>query len=163
MGQDGQGGQGGQDGQDGQDGQSGQDDGYEGQGPEDQEQGTSGDREPSNQDVDPDQDDGQDAADEMLAGIANLDEDQTKATSEQFPVKNPCIDLDNRNAEGYSSNQTPQLKLKGGIWPVTFYVGRPKTHLNLCFENKVCNCYAFLLFQLLNCTFTVFAQLQVFK
>lgn len=65
----------GQDGQDGQDGQGGQDDGYEGQGPEDQEQGTSGDREPSNQDLDPDQDDGQDAAEEMLAGIANLDED----------------------------------------------------------------------------------------
>ena len=65
----------GQDGQDGQDGQGGQDDGYEGQGPEDQEQGTSGDREPSNQDLDHDQDVGQDAAEEMLAGIANLDED----------------------------------------------------------------------------------------
>ena len=155
MGQDGQGGQ------DGQDGQGGQEDGHEGPGHEDQEQGTSGDRESSNQDLDNDQDDGQDAAEEMLAGIANLDEDQTRGNSEQFPVKNPCIDLDNRNAEGYSSNQTSQLK--GGVWPVTFYAGSPKTHLNLCFENKVCNCYAFLLFQLLKCTVTVFAQLYVFK
>jgi len=69
MGQDGQGGQ------DGQDGQGGQEDGHEGPGHEDQEQGTSGDRESSNQDLDNDQDDGQDAAEEMLAGIANLDED----------------------------------------------------------------------------------------
>ena len=61
-------------GQDGQDGQGGQDDGHGGLGHEDQEQGTSGDRESSNQDVDPDQDDGQDAAEEMLAGVANLDE-----------------------------------------------------------------------------------------
>ena len=148
-------------GQDGQGGPDGQGDGDEGQGHEDQEQGTSGDRESSNQDLDNDQDDGQDAAEEMLAGIANLDEDQTRGTFEQFLVKNPCIDLDNRNAEGYSSNQTSQLK--GGVWPVTFYAGSPKTHLNLCFENKDCNCYVFLHIQLFNCTVTVFAQLQVFK